>query len=783
MSIASVSRWLLSLAAGLVVVWAFVDVGMRAVRQLAPGERPVTLTILHWGDTEEIAIVETLVREFERQHPRVRVRRLHASDYEPKLKTMFAAGDPPDLFYLLSEHVPEFAGMDLLLELDPHLAAADEAEVLADFYPLLLDSFRFNGEQVGEGPLLGLPKDFTTTLMYVNLDLFEAAGVAVPYDGWTWAEYEQAMRRIAALEDPTGHGRQVYGGVLATWPAVFRSIVWSHGGGFFGDGFTDVRLTEPEAVAAMEMIRRVRFEDGSVYNPAGIAEAGDDIFFNGRIGATGPLGRWMVPRFRTITRFDWDVVPMPTNTGEPVSTTITVAWAISRSTEHPAEAYDLLKFLTGREGQVMSAELGLAIPSLRSVAESDAFLAPGQRPANAELFLEMIDHARLAQVPPQRQWNRIVQEELNDAVLLGRRTPEQAGRRIEQRWHDELASPLVQDERARMPWGMIVALAAGVAAAAVAGLAWMQRRRRIGSLDRAEERTGWGFIAPWVIGFLALTAGPMVVSLLLSVARWTAMTPLGQAEYVGLDNYRHLFGHDVTFGKSLWVTTYYALLAVPLGQAAALAVAVLMNHAVRGIKLFRTMYFVPSVVSGVALATLWLWMFEADRGLLNVVLRPVTGLFGLEPPAWFGSDAQWAAIPAFVLMSLWGVGGGMVIYLAGLKGVPQSLYEAARIDGAGPWRQFWNVTLPMISPLVFFNLVMGLIGSFQVFTQAYVMTEGGPGNATLFYVLNIYRQAFDFHQMGYASAMAWVLFVILLVLTLLVFRSARSWVYYEGLRT
>ena len=207
-----------------------------------------------------------------------------------------------------------------------------------------------------------------------------------------------------------------------------------------------------------------------------------------------------------------------------------------------------------------------------------------------------------------------------------------------------------------------------------------------------------------------------------------------------------------------------------------------MNNSVRGINLFRTIYFLPSVITGVAMGTLWLALFNNDFGLINEVLRVPFGWVGLSPPDWFGTSANWAAIPAFVIMSVWGVGGAMVIYLAGLKSIPTSLYEAGTIDGTGPWRKFWNITLPMLSPLVFFNLVMGIIGSFQVFTQAFVMTGRGPDDSTLFYVLNLYYQAFEAHNMGYASAMAWVLFVIILFFTLLVFRGSRRFVYYEGLR-
>jgi multiple sugar transport system permease protein len=290
------------------------------------------------------------------------------------------------------------------------------------------------------------------------------------------------------------------------------------------------------------------------------------------------------------------------------------------------------------------------------------------------------------------------------------------------------------------------------------------------------------FISPWIIGFLLLMFGPMLVSLVLALSRWTSMQPLGEAEFVGLANFGHMVEYDPSFLKAIWKTTYFTVLVVPFGQVLALLVAVLMNQKVRGIAFYRTIFFVPSVVSGVALATLWVMMFDNQKGIINRVLGPVLGLVGLRAPDWFGIDAEWFGMPAYVIMALWGVGAGMVIYLAGLKGISESLYEAAKIDGAGRARAFFNVTLPQLSPLIFFNLIMGIIGSFQVFTQVYVMTNGGPGNATLVYVLKLYREAFEYHKMGYASAMAWVLFLVLLALTLVVVKTSKSWVHYEGLK-
>jgi multiple sugar transport system permease protein len=215
-------------------------------------------------------------------------------------------------------------------------------------------------------------------------------------------------------------------------------------------------------------------------------------------------------------------------------------------------------------------------------------------------------------------------------------------------------------------------------------------------------------------------------------------------------------------------------MAIPLGLIASMALALLMNQNVRGIALWRTVYYLPSVVSGVPVALLWLWIFNPQFGIVNWVLS----LFGIAGPGWL-LDETWV-LPAFVIISLWGVGGSMVIYLAGLQGIPTHLYEAAEIDGATNWSRFWHVTLPMMSPVIFFNLIIGIISSFQVFTTPYVMTRGGPNNASMFYGLNLFFNGFQYFKMGYASAMAWILFVIILALVIVAFKTSTLWVYYEG---
>jgi multiple sugar transport system permease protein len=294
---------------------------------------------------------------------------------------------------------------------------------------------------------------------------------------------------------------------------------------------------------------------------------------------------------------------------------------------------------------------------------------------------------------------------------------------------------------------------------------------RRGLSQRArEEIAGYLFISPWIIGFLIFTAGAMLFSLGLVFYKTDLLTGFN---FYGLRNITKLV-EDPLYHKSLTVTSYYAFAVVPLSLAIGLLIALGLNQGLPGQGFWRTLYYLPSVTSGIAVAMLWTWIFHPDAGLLNQALL---GL-GIEGPRWLYSE-QWA-VPAFIIMGAWGAGGNMLLYLAGLQGIPTHLYEAARIDGANSLRTFLSITLPMLSPTIFFNLIMGIIGSFQIFTQALVMTDGGPNNATLTIMLYLYRKGFEQFQFGYASAIAWSLFVIILLLTLLVFRSSAAWVYYEG---
>jgi multiple sugar transport system permease protein len=287
--------------------------------------------------------------------------------------------------------------------------------------------------------------------------------------------------------------------------------------------------------------------------------------------------------------------------------------------------------------------------------------------------------------------------------------------------------------------------------------------------SRREALTFYLLISPWLIGFLVFVLGPMLASLYFSFTEWNLLKP---PVWIGARNYVRM-ANDPLIAQAFKVTGLFTLVYVPLELIGGLGLALLLNQKVRGLRGFRTMFYLPSVVSGVAYVVLWMWIFHPRAGLLNTIL----GFIGIEGPTWLASP-DWA-LPAIVIMSLWGLGRTMVIYLAGLQGIPQQLYESAALDGANGWRQFWAITLPLLTPTIFFNLVLSIIATSQSFTQAFVATNGGPLDSTLFYVLYLYRQAFQNFRMGYASAMAWVLFVVVLALTLIVIRSARSWVYYE----
>ena len=288
---------------------------------------------------------------------------------------------------------------------------------------------------------------------------------------------------------------------------------------------------------------------------------------------------------------------------------------------------------------------------------------------------------------------------------------------------------------------------------------------------RREAIEGYVSISPWLIGFVVFTVGPLLASVYYSFTQWTITRP---PEWIGAENYVRMFTRDPLFWQALKVTVLYVILSLPLKLVAGLGLSLLLNMKLRGMNVYRTVFYIPAVISGVAISLMWMWLLQPDTGVINTLLSMV----GIQGPGWFW-DPNWA-LPSVALMGIWSVGGSAIIYLAGLQNIPPHLYEAGMLDGANSWKRFWRITLPLLTPTIFFLLVIELIDAFKIFTQAFVITKGGPLKATYFYLYYFYEEAFQNFNMGYASALAIVLLVVIMAATLLVNYTSKRWVFYES---
>ena len=300
----------------------------------------------------------------------------------------------------------------------------------------------------------------------------------------------------------------------------------------------------------------------------------------------------------------------------------------------------------------------------------------------------------------------------------------------------------------------------------------MKTKMKMSKKERRDNIAGFLFSLPCILGFIFFAALPMAVSLIMSFSNYSIIK---ESNFVGLENYIRLFsGLDIYFYKSLFVTILYVALSVPSSLIFAFSIAALLNQNVKGKGIFRTVFYLPSIIPVVAMSAIWMWIFNPDVGLANSILKQL----GMPTNMWLSSEDT--VIPTLVFMNLWTTGSTMVIFLAGMQDVPRQLLEAVDIDGGGGWKKMRHVIIPLMTPTIFYNLVMGIINGFQVFTQAYVTTQGGPNNASLFYVYYLYREAFSFMRMGNSCSIAWILFMIIMILTIILFKYQKKWVYYGG---
>lgn len=707
-----------------------------------------------------------------------------------KLLSGIVGNSPPDVFRRESQLFGDIVARDILMPLDDFLEAdKDRPDGIHE------EDYFFGEWASGmvDGKVYGIVESSNPVVLAYNRELFRNAGLDPDRPPGTWEEWLDAAEKLT-LRDRAGRVTQlgcVFGGRddLSFYIAQLGGTVFSE------DGRT-CTLDSPEGLEALRFMKRLYDIQGGreAYDRFAAAHLGSEQynpFGMGKIAMTVE-DDWVIYRtMRFAPNLDLGLAPVPAPDGRrhiTMSATNTL-YMIPKNARRPKEAWDFLRFVFSPEGELIRADAiyeharrkgethnytGFRA-SRKTLEVLSAKYAPTESP-----FREAFEECRqiLATLVPVQASpvSGVLRDEMlraKDRASYGEMTPEKALRDAGRRVQEQLDLFLGRELFPLFHWGPIWVALGALVAGGVGFLAYRTRAERAHSgLQRYENRMGLVFILPWVCGFLLFIAGPMVFSIAMSFCEYDVIHP---ARYVGVRNYQWLLTRDPLFWKSLR-NTAFMVLALPVGMVASLSLALLLNLNIRGMSAYRTLFYLPAITPAVATAVLWYALLNPD-GLINAGLNATLGKwFDITSPAWL-QDPRWSK-PAMILMGLWGAGGGMILWLAGLQGIPQQLYEAAAIDGAGPIRRFWSVTLPMLTPYIFFSFVVGIIGVFQIFAQALILTMGGPADSTLFYVYYLFNNAFRYFKMGYASAQAWILFVIILVLTIVQWRLSKKWVHY-----
>ncbi|HUS92767.1 MAG TPA: extracellular solute-binding protein [Phycisphaerae bacterium] len=731
------------------------------------GRKKLVFWNLFTAGTRHAAVTE-LIRRFNERNGEYFVEQVDIpyGQIHAKMLPAIAGRVPPDVAVFDRFRVASYAARNAFLPLE-ELAKRDG--VLGE------DFFQAPWEEcLYAGRLYAVPYDTDTRVLYYNRTLFREAGLDPNRPPKTWSELREYSRKLTRRR-PNGRLEQVgYVPIEGNVGSLYL-YGWQKGGRFLSEDGRRALLNTPPNVQALEWVRDFVSEYGLedvMTLRSGFGRETQNPFVTGKLA----MIVWDVGAVDDIRRYggddlDWAAAPCPyADDGVPATWSGGFALVVPQGTSHAEGAWAFCKHILSDESQRHMATSSDKLPARRSAANDPFF----QDSAFWRLAIDQMKYSRYRPVTPA---GSIIATEMVmavDQVVHGKLSPQQAldaaNRQVQ-----KVLDDFHEAEATRGPpvnWLPIGTALGGAALLLLAVRGWFSFRRiRAMSIHRRQALAGYLFALPAILGLALFTLGPIVMSGVYSMTRYEILTP---ATWQGLGNYRELFGEDRYFLKALWNTFYFAAVSVPINISLALGLALLLNRPIGGRALYRTCFYLPTVMPAVAGSLLWAWLFNGEYGLINLVLEAV----GLPPVPWLTSE--YCSKPALIVMGMWGVGGGMIIFLAALQGVPRTLYEAAEIDGAGAWRKFRNVTLPMISPAMFFMVVMGLIGALQVFTQAYLVTEGGPVNSTLFYVLYLYREAFENLHMGYAAAMAWVLFLVILVITGVQFVLARRWVYYEG---
>lgn len=733
-----------------------------------------------------------LVREYERRHPNVRVvigPQDRGSDLQ-KLLSGIVGNAPPDLFLREGPLFGDIAARGILYPMDGFVQA-DKARPDGlhekDFIPGKWSSGKYQGKLYGIGAGAG------PLMMAYNKDLFRKAGLDPERPPRTWDEWVEATRKLTICDSS---GRTVQLGSMVSQYDDMGFYIIQQGGRLFSDDGRRCLVNSPEGLKAARLLKRL-------YDAQGGRAAVDR--FMASTSAPEEYNPFAMGKVAMVVQDDWVILrvmrfaphmklglaPLPTPDGRNPITVDNAGsmYMIPVNARQKQAAWDFLRFAVSPEGEMLKATATFEnarkrgqvheYPGFRPNIWASAALAKRYAPRRSpfkEAFAKAQDIC-LNMVPiPANPVSGFLRDEITRAtarIAYGQMTPEAAmadtARRVQEQLdliHERETLPIFDWKWA---WGSLLA----VIAIGVGTLVIRSRREAAPNvLGRRETLMGLLFISPWMLGLLLFVAGPMVFSVAISFCDYNVISP---PRFVGLRNYMWLLTRDPLMWKSL-SNTAFMVFAVPLGMATSLSIAMLLNTRVKGMSVYRTLFYLPAVTPMVAAAVLWYALLNPSGLINNALNATVCEWFKFQPPAWL-QDPAWSK-PAIIMMGMWGAGGGMILWLAGLQGVPRQLYESASIDGASSVRQFLSITLPMLTPYILYSLIIGVIGVFQMFAQALVLTEGGPSDSTLFYVYYLFNNAFRYFKMGYASAQAWILFLIVLVLTMAQWRVSKRWVHY-----
>jgi len=736
-----------------------------------------------WTGMEQDAM-QGVVQDFNRSQSKVWVDYQSVSVYQQKTLIATAGGDPPDIAGLLAADIVDFADKNALIPLDEFMRGTHLRR--EHFLPTYWDMGVYRGHVWA---VVSVP---IVVSLHWNKDLFEKAGLDPERPPQTIAELDEFAKKLSIVKD----GRIEQLGFLPadTTPSAGASGLnwWPYSWGFwFGadlwDGGENITIDSPENVRAFTWLQSYAkahpFQRMQQFTSSfGNFASSQNPFLSGKL-AMVLQGVWMgnfIQKFNPTMR--WGAAPFPSEKagGPPVAIVDADMLVIPNGARHPREAFQFIEYLT-RQGPM--EKVCLAQRKISPLASVSAEFFRAHKNPEIAMFQKLAASPGARAQPRMSVWPEYTLEIRNatQRLLLLEATPAEAlvdvKKVIQKSWNRQRARQGSEPSR-WLSAAPLVLMLLGVAALVVAARREQKKQAQATGVTRpvrsnASLAKGLAFFSPWGIGLLVFLAYPVMSSVVYSFCDYSVLSP---PRWIGLRNYVDLV-EDEVFWIALKNTLTYTALALPIGLVVSLFYALLLSTNPKGSGIYRTLIFLPALMPVVATAIIWIWMLNGEFGVINHVLHELT--LGLFPKVTWLTDRSYA-LPAIVLVSVWGVGQTVVIVLAALQDVPSSIYEAAEIDGATLWQKIRHVTIPMISPVIYFNAIIGIIGALQVFATPYIMTAGGPARATLFYTQRLYENAFYFLRMGYACAMAWTLFLVVLGLTALAHRIGSSRVHYTG---